>query len=148
MPLKRLSNEPRSRVLTQTALGRWSGVEAEPYKKETNTYRGVSRYELVGKQGERTAFHTRYFEIEPNGFSTLERHQHEHVVIVVRGQGEVQLGCEIRDLAPGDIVYVCPNEAHQFRTKGAEPFGFLCMVDAKRDRAKPLKHGETCAICE
>jgi hypothetical protein len=23
---------------------------------------------------------------------------------------------------------------HQFRTKGAEPMGFLCMVNAERDR--------------
>jgi ribulose-bisphosphate carboxylase large chain len=90
---------------------------------------------LVGKAGEGTAFHVRYFEIAPGGFSSLEEHGHEHAVVVLRGRGQVQLGEMVHDLGFGDTVYVAPHEVHQFRNPSPdEPFGFLCMVDAQRDR--------------
>ena len=41
----------------------------------------------------------------------------------------------VHALGFGDTVYVAPNEVHQFRnTAESEPFGFLCLVDAERDR--------------
>jgi ribulose-bisphosphate carboxylase large chain len=42
---------------------------------------------LSGKRGESQRFHVRYFEIAPGGYSTLEKHEHEHVVIPIRGRG-------------------------------------------------------------
>ena len=89
---------------------------------------------LVGETGENTAFHLRYFEIAPGGFSSFEQHAHEHAVFVLRGQGEVQLGEQVHALGHGDVVYVA-HERHQFRNPSAtEPLGFLCIVDAQRDR--------------
>jgi quercetin dioxygenase-like cupin family protein len=89
---------------------------------------------LVGEGGESTRFHVRYFEIAPGGFTSLERHQHEHVVVVLRGRGHVQLGGQVHVVGYGDTVYVAPQESHQFRNASAdEPFGFLCIVDAERD---------------
>jgi quercetin dioxygenase-like cupin family protein len=47
----------------------------------------------------------------------------------------VQLGETVHELAAGDLVYVAPDEPHQFRNPSAtEPLGFLCIVDAQRDR--------------
>jgi quercetin dioxygenase-like cupin family protein len=90
---------------------------------------------LLGESGENTAFHIRYFEIAPGGFSSLEQHQHEHAVIVLRGQGAVQLGGQLHAIGFGDVVYVAPRERHQFRNPSPnEPLGFLCIVDAERDR--------------
>jgi quercetin dioxygenase-like cupin family protein len=124
-----------SRVLRLGADFRWQGVPAVEYKQAAEHHRGVTRISLVGEQGENTAFHTRYFEIAPRGFSSLEKHVHEHVVVVLRGQGEVRLGDAVHPLAFGDTVYVAPEEVHQFRNRSAtEPFGFLCIVDARRDR--------------
>jgi quercetin dioxygenase-like cupin family protein len=124
-----------SRILRLGADFRWQGVPAVEYKQAAEHHRGVTRVGLVGEQGESTAFHTRYFEIAPGGFSSLEKHVHEHVVVVLRGQGEVRLGAAVHPLAFGDTVYVAPEEVHQFRNRSAtEPFGFLCVVDARRDR--------------
>jgi ribulose-bisphosphate carboxylase large chain len=111
------------------------GVAATAYKAAADHHHGVSRTSLIGDNGERTAFHVRYFEITPGGHTTLEYHQHEHVVVVLRGRGVVQLGDGEQQLALGDTVYVAPHEPHQFRNPEAgEPFGFLCLVDAVRDR--------------
>jgi ribulose-bisphosphate carboxylase large chain len=112
----------------------WVGVERTEYKSPANHHGGVARSVLAGGRGERTAFEVRYFEIAPGGFTTLEHHAHEHVVIVLRGTGAVRLGDEVHPLGFGDAVYVAPHEVHQFRNPSAEPFGFLCVADALRDR--------------
>jgi ribulose-bisphosphate carboxylase large chain len=124
-----------SRVLRFQPDYRWQGVPVASYKQAGDHWSGVSRTVLVGKAGEGTAFHVRYFEIAPGGFSSLEEHGHEHAVVVLRGRGQVQLGEMVHDLGFGDTVYVAPHEVHQFRNPSPdEPFGFLCMVDAQRDR--------------
>jgi quercetin dioxygenase-like cupin family protein len=116
----------------------WTGVPAQQYKPAAEHHCGVSRSVLVGEGGEKTTFQVRYFEIAPGGFSTLERHEHEHVVVVLRGSGQVRLADTWHDVGGNDAVYVAPNEAHQLRNVGGEPFGFLCIVDAKRDRPVPV----------
>ncbi len=132
--------ESGSRILRLERAGgdrpfEWRGVPLQAYKEAAEHWRGVTRMSLVGGSGESTAFHVRYFELAPAGFTSLEQHIHEHVVFVLRGQGQVQLGDKIHDLRFGDTVYVAPSDPHQFRNPSAsEPFGFLCIVDAKRDR--------------
>jgi quercetin dioxygenase-like cupin family protein len=126
-----------SRVLRMNDF-RWQGVPATQYKQAADHHRGVTRVSLAGEGGESTAFHTRYFEIAPDGFSSLEQHAHEHVVVILRGRGTVRLGDAVHAVGFGDTVYVAPHEAHQFRNVGTEPFGFLCIVDAVRDRPVPV----------
>jgi ribulose-bisphosphate carboxylase large chain len=114
-------------------------VSALAYKPAADHHCGVTRTVLAGEGGEQTAFHVRYFEIAPGGFTTLERHRHEHVVVVLRGRGEIRLGEETHPLGFGDTAYVAPDEVHQLHNPSAtEPFGFLCMVDARRDAPVPV----------
>lgn len=112
----------------------WSGIPLQEYKPSADHHCGVLRQVLIGDSGERTRFQLRYFEIAPGGHTTLEHHQHEHVVLVLRGSGEVRLGEVWHVLGFGDTVYVAPHEVHQLRNREAEPFGFLCLVDTERDR--------------
>lgn len=79
-------------------------------------------------------FITRYFEIQPGGYSTMERHQDPHVVVVLRGRGRVLLGDKSYEIGPYDCVYVSLKAYHQFQATGDEPLGFLCTVDRIRDR--------------
>jgi ribulose-bisphosphate carboxylase large chain len=124
-------------VLRALPGNRWEGIPVEDYKSPAAHWCGVTRMSLVGEMGESTAFHLRYFEIAPGGFSSHEHHRHEHVVIVMQGRGEVQLGGRLELLQPGDVVYVAPDEPHQFRNpQPTEPLGFFCLVDAVRDRPK------------
>lgn len=112
----------------------WDGVAIAAYKAPADHHCGVNRAVLIGDSGEQTAFHVRYFEIAPGGNTTLEHHAHEHVVIVLRGHGEIRLGGTTHAVGHGDTVYVAPDEVHQLRNPSTnEPFGFLCLVDAVRD---------------
>ena len=139
-----------SKVIRHTGNFNWHDIPLEAYKETTDTWKRVTRRELSGKRGESQHFHVRYFEIAPGGHSTLERHEHEHVVIPLRGRGEAQFGSYIYRVGFGDVVYVAPNDPHQFRNAGEadEPFGFLCMVNAKRDAPQAADGTGICYICE
>jgi mannose-6-phosphate isomerase-like protein (cupin superfamily) len=68
------------------------------------------------------------------GFSTLERHEHMHAVMILRGRGHCLVGNEVRPIETHDLVTVPPMTWHQFRATRGEPLGFLCMVNAERDK--------------
>jgi ribulose-bisphosphate carboxylase large chain len=121
---------------------RWEHAELEPYKISTHAggeFAGASRQVLVGKRGERAAFHLRYFELQSGGFTSLERHRHSHVVVGVRGRGLVRVGDKNYTLRPLDAIYIGPEQAHQLRATGRWPFGFFCIVDAHRDQPRPVE---------
>jgi ribulose-bisphosphate carboxylase large chain len=122
-------------VLRRSADFRWDGAPDEAYKSSGESFRGVRRVNLAGMRGEHARFHLRYFEVEPGGFTSRERHRHEHVVVGLRGEGEIRIGDEWQALHFGDVAYVPPETVHQLRNRTGEPFGFLCLVDAERDRA-------------
>jgi ribulose-bisphosphate carboxylase large chain len=117
---------------------RWQGISDAPYKNEGGDWSAISRRELIGSHGESTKFHVRYFEISPKGFSSPEQHGHEHVIICVKGSGMVLTGRTKRSMSFMDTIYIAPNTPHQLSNPYTEPFGFLCMVNARRDKPKPL----------
>lgn len=116
----------------------WERVVPRAYKDPAAAWRGVARHALVGERGETAPFHVRYFEIAPGGYSTRETHAHEHVVIPLRGRGVALLGGRRVEVGFGDVVYIAPNDPHQFRNPTDEPFGFLCIVPARRDPPRPV----------
>ena len=57
-----------------------------------------------------------------------------HAVLILRGRGDCLVGNEIKSLETRDLVTVPPMTWHQFRADKGEPLGFLCMVNARRDK--------------
>jgi mannose-6-phosphate isomerase-like protein (cupin superfamily) len=112
---------------------RWQGVEVLPYKEdERGLFKDITRQVLFSDS--ELAGELRYFEMAPGGYSTLERHEHMHGVLIFRGCGHCLVGREVRPVAAGDLVTVPPWTWHQFRATLGEPLGFLCMVNANRDK--------------
>jgi quercetin dioxygenase-like cupin family protein len=117
---------------------RWDGITERAYKDEPGAargmaWRGIARHTLV-----RGSFEVRYFEVAAGGFSSLEKHAHEHAVICVRGTGRALVGGAVHELRPFDLVRSAPWEPHRWVNAGDEPFGFLCTVDGGRDKPAPL----------
>ncbi|MBF0465667.1 MAG: cupin domain-containing protein [Nitrospirae bacterium] len=116
----------------------WHGRIPTVYKaSEHQDFKDIIRHELTGQYGEQTNFDLRYFEIAEKGYSSLEKHQHEHVIICVRGVGQLISGEDKITLNPLDVAYVPPMQVHRLINETAEPFGFFCIVDHIRD--KPQK---------
>jgi len=137
---KEKNNEHTTMSMTYRHRGNytWTGVKTEEYKSEGDDWGSVIRRVLIGNHGEKTRFHVRYFEISPGGYSSFEKHIHEHVVIVVRGKGKVRMDDKYKIINFLDTIYIKPGSPHQFKNPFNEPFGFLCIVNAKRDRPVPL----------
>ena len=112
---------------------RWEGVAELPYKEDDRAlFKSITRQVLFADpelHGE-----LRYFEMAAGGFSTLERHEHMHAVLILRGRGHCLVGDEVKAVETRDLVTVPAMTWHQFRATQGEPLGFLCMVNATRDK--------------
>ncbi|MHA1568470.1 MAG: cupin domain-containing protein [Alphaproteobacteria bacterium] len=126
----------------------WDLAPDIPYKPTGDNFANVRRVNLAGTYGESTCFHLRYFELAPGGYTTFERHEHEHVIFVVRGEGRVRIGQDWYFVEFGDVAYVPPHFVHQLRNPGSEPFGFLCVVNADRDKPEPVEEGKKDCSCD
>ena len=100
----------------------------------------ILRTELIGKHGESCAFHVRYFEVGPGGYSTLEKHQHEHVVIPIRGRGVVR-SPPLR-LRPARVHHRYTIYTHSAWSGGATPAGARSRVTTlRRERCRRRRRG-------
>lgn len=112
----------------------WQDVDRKLYKTDTKNFKDIHRYSLLGEEVQELNFQTRYFEIQPGGYSSLEQHRHPHSVIIIRGSGSLVLDNEIHDLNLHDAIFISPETIHQFHADKKEPLGFLCIVDRYRDK--------------
>ncbi len=112
---------------------RWDGVELLADKEEGAAPFNANTRQVLFQRAD-LGCELRYFEMEPGGHSTLERHEHAHAVMIFRGAGSCLVGGEVRVVAAPDLVFIPPMTWHQFRATKGEPFGFLCMVNAARDK--------------
>ena len=111
----------------------WQGVDVLSYKQDGSApFKDVTRQVLFDSQDPPAQL--RYFEVAPDGYTTLERHEHVHAVMVIRGKGQCLVGDEAFEIGQNDLVSVPPMAWHQFRAAAGEPLGFLCLVSSERDR--------------
>ena len=83
---------------------------------------------LVGEPEGAPTFAMRHFEVAPGGFTPKHSHPYEHEVFVLQGHGVVLEGDHEHTLQPGVVVFVQPDEIHQFRNTGDTPLKFLCLI--------------------
>ena len=112
---------------------RWEETDVLAYKEEGSApFKAITRQTLFRDPALKCEL--RYFEVSPGGCSTLERHEHMHAVLILRGRGEVLIGGEVRKIDTNDLVTIEPRTWNQFRAAADAPLGFLCMVNAERDK--------------
>jgi quercetin dioxygenase-like cupin family protein len=118
----------------------WEGVDVLAYKQEgAAPFKDVTRQVLFDTEDPPAQL--RYFEVAAGGHTTLERHEHVHSVMVIRGRGQCLVGEAAYDLGPNDLVNVPPLTWHQFKAAPDSPLGFLCLVASRRDRPQlPAAH--------
>jgi mannose-6-phosphate isomerase-like protein (cupin superfamily) len=111
----------------------WEGVDVLRYKQDGEApFKDVTRQVLF--ESAALPVQLRYFEVAPGGHTTLERHEHVHAVMVIRGRGQCLVGERAYAIGEQDLVSVPPMTWHQFRAEADAPLGFLCLVATERDR--------------
>jgi quercetin dioxygenase-like cupin family protein len=127
---------------------RWDEIAPQVYKARGDEARGmdwsgITRHTLARAAELPAGFEMRYFELEPGGYSSLEKHAHAHFVVAIRGSGRALIGDQLLDCVPFDSLHVPPMTPHRWlNPDGPDRFGFLCTVDADRDRPAPLDDAE------
>ncbi|TWT44269.1 hypothetical protein RAS1_06790 [Phycisphaerae bacterium RAS1] len=94
---------------------------------------GAKMRMLVGPTDGARNFHMRHFEVEPGGYTPHHQHNYEHEILILRGAGVAQSETGERALRAGDVIWVPPNEMHQFRNTGDQPLEFICLIPAPMD---------------
>jgi len=89
---------------------------------------GCSVRWLVGEKDGAPNFAMRQFEVAVDGHTPKHSHPYEHEVYVLEGTGTVLEGERLLQLQAGDVVYVAPDDVHQFCNTGAVPMKFLCLI--------------------
>lgn len=83
---------------------------------------------LVGEPDGAPTFAMRQFEVATGGHTPKHSHPYEHEVFVLEGDGVVLEDDVEHPLKTGDVIFVKPDEVHQFRNTGDRPMKFLCMI--------------------
>lgn len=85
---------------------------------------------LIGADDGAGNFHMRQFEVAPGGHTPHHAHDYEHEILVLSGAGVAKSVSGDRPIKTGDVVFVPPNEKHQFVNDGNEPLSFICLIPA------------------
>jgi quercetin dioxygenase-like cupin family protein len=111
---------------------KWSDVDVLAYK-DGGPYKDVTRQVLFEGKDTLPA-QWRYFEVAPGGHSTLERHEHLHNVLILRGRGACMVGDDVQAIGEHDLIHIPTLTWHQFQAAADAPLGFLCLVSEVRDK--------------
>jgi len=87
---------------------------------------------LITKEMGAPNFAMRLFEMEPEGYSPFHSHPWEHEVFILEGEGLVVGDGGEKKFRAGDVVFILPNEKHQFKNDGEKTVKFLCLVPLRK----------------
>ena len=89
---------------------------------------GVSMRVVVSAVDGAPNFVMRVFEVQPGSSTPWHSHDWEHEVFVLAGEGEV-IGDEGQTpIKANRVVFVAPNEMHQFVNSGFGVLRFICCI--------------------
>jgi quercetin dioxygenase-like cupin family protein len=88
---------------------------------------------LIGPEDGVSLFHMRHFEVEPGGCTPHHQHDYEHEILVLKGTGLARSVEGDRPFKAGDVIFVKPNEIHQFCNAGDEACEFICLIPAPQN---------------
>jgi quercetin dioxygenase-like cupin family protein len=101
--------------------------------------------QLLGQTDGTPTFAMREFEVAPGGYTPRHSHDYEHEVFVLAGDGVVMEGDQQHKLTAGDVIFVAPNEVHQFKNTGPSPMRFLCLIPNSAT-GKAVKVAPECGV--
>ncbi len=89
---------------------------------------GVGVRWVISKDDGAKNFFMRIFDVEPGGHTPYHKHPWEHEVFILEGKAEVVSESGKKSAPAGDVVFVLPDEYHQFRNETGELMRFICLI--------------------
>ena len=94
--------------------------------------KGVKIRWLIDERCGAPNFAMRHFEVAPAGHTPFHSHPWEHEVFGLSGGGVVVGEEGEKPFGAGDLVFVPPEERHQFRNSGSDPLTMICIVPIRK----------------
>jgi len=88
----------------------------------------------------------RLFTIDIGGYTPLEKHEHEHEVFILKGEGILRSKDKEFEIKPGDVIFIQTNELHQIVNNGNEILQFLCTKETSEIPEAIIKDIESLEI--
>ena len=78
-------------------------------------------------------FAMRVFEMAPGGHSPYHSHSWEHEVFILKGTASLVRGeGDAVSCSEGTVIFIAPNERHQFKNLADESLEFICLIPTIR----------------
>ena len=89
---------------------------------------GVTVRWVISERDGAPSFSMRVISVAAGGHTPHHAHPWEHEVFVLKGAGTVVSAGEERCCANGDVIFIAPDEVHQFRNPSDEALEFICLI--------------------
>ncbi|MFQ5675277.1 MAG: cupin domain-containing protein [bacterium] len=86
---------------------------------------------LISEKDGANNFAMRMFTVARGGHTPFHFHNYEHEIFVLEGTGLVKSEGQERPFKAGDVIFVEPNEKHQFVNAGEDEMKFLCLIPSQ-----------------
>lgn len=83
---------------------------------------------LIAERDGAPNFYMRLLELEPGGHSPRHRHDYEHEIFILEGEGAALYEGEEHQIEAGYFLFIPPNAEHQLRNTGDGILKFLCLI--------------------
>jgi len=103
-------------------------TEIEPEEVSGAGTTGVTVRWVISEKDGAENFFMRVFDLEPGGCTPRHSHAWEHEVFVLEGQGQAFLEGQEMPCTQGEVIFVEPNEEHQFRNTSDKSLKFICLI--------------------
>ena len=109
-------------------IAHYTASELKPIEREGA--KGFAGRLVIGRRDGAENFYMRFFEIVPDGYTPIHRHDWEHEIIIFSGKADFFSAGKWVPVSRGDTLFVSGNEEHGFKNPGDTPLVFACMVPA------------------
>lgn len=106
----------------------YSAVTPIPVEEIEDATQGLTIRRVISAVDGATDFTMETFEIRPGGYSAYHQHPWQHQVFVIKGAGVVTGEQGDTPFNVGDVIFIPPDEPHQFRNTGEDTVEFVCLV--------------------
>lgn len=86
---------------------------------------------LITKDDGADNFAMRIFTLQPGGHTPYHKHDWEHEVFIVEGQGAAVSEGKEEPFKPGDFIFIPSMEMHQFKNTSGNVVRILCLIPYK-----------------
>ena len=83
---------------------------------------------VINKEDGAQNFFMRVFDVQPGGHTPYHRHAWEHEVFILEGHAAVVTENGTKSAPAGNVVFVLPEEYHQFRNETDRLMKFICLI--------------------